>query len=431
MSYGLRSVLNHLAPVFAATVLVAAAAQAQQRSSSGYQDPPRLKKLIDEAMARNPRIIAARLHWQAQARVPIQAATLPDPQLTFQPFSVGSPLPGAGLQTSDFAYNGFGFSQTIPYPGKLRLSSKIAQDDAQYAAAEAGQVRREVRERIRELYFELFYHEKLFAVLNLTRENLDQAGQAAQNQYRVGRGSQHDLIAAQLKQTAILKDLAMHHQDEHQLNLELKAQLGRDMDSADIETGEVTPSHVELTSGQLRQLVLARAPQLRTLRVAVQSGGDKLKLAREGYLPDFSVGYMYQKTGPGLRDYYMLSLGATVPLYFWRKQAPAVQQAALEAQSARQQETSGELEAVSAAESALAAVRAADRILKIYREGLLPQGRTSLESAFAAYQVGSADFQTLVSSLLDLYQLEQEYYRALADHEIAAAKIEQFIEEDK
>jgi hypothetical protein len=33
----------------------------------------------------------------------------------------------------------------------------------------------------------------------------------------------------------------------------------------------------------------------------------------------------------------MLSLGAKVPLYFWRKQTPAIEQAALEAESAREQ----------------------------------------------------------------------------------------------
>jgi cobalt-zinc-cadmium efflux system outer membrane protein len=127
----------------------------------------------------------------------------------------------------------------------------------------------------------------------------------------------------------------------------------------------------------------------------------------------------------------MLNLGAKVPLYFWRKQTPAVQQAALELESAREQQAAGELEVSSNAESALVALRTADRIINIYREGLLPQGRSSQDSAFAAYQVGNADFQTLISSLTDLFNLQQEYYRAVADHEIAAARIEQFAEEDR
>ncbi len=415
-----------------ATILtLALTAHAQQPSAIGYEDPPQLKALIAEAMARNPAIAATRLHWQAQTKVPIQVGTLPDPQVTLQPFSVGSPLPGAGLTTSDFAYTGFGASQTIPFPGKLALASTIAERDAQSARQQLVQTRREVREKVRELYFELFYHSKLFAVLNLTDDGLKQITQAAEIRYRTGRGLQHDIIAAQLKQTEILKDLAMHHQEEHQVNLEMKAQLGRGADSGDIEVGDVTPSRIELDSARLRKLALERAPQLEMARIAAQTGGDKLKLARENYRPDFSVGYMYQKTGPGYRDYYMLSLGATVPLYFWRKQTPAVEQAALELESARQQQAAGELEVSSNAESTLVALRTADRIIRIYREGLLPQAGASVDSALSAYQAGNADFQTVISSLTDLFNLRQEYYRAVADHEIAAAKIEQFVEEDR
>jgi outer membrane protein, heavy metal efflux system len=420
-----------LALALTAVLVLAGAGFAHSGDSIGYQDPLQLRALIKEGLARNPRIAAARLHWRAQTKVPIQAGTLPDPQLTLQPLSVGGPLPGTGLTTSDFAYTGFGASQTIPFPGKLGLASAIAEKDAQSAGQELETARREVREKIRELYFELFYHTKLLAVLNLTRDELERIADVAQTHYRVGHGVQHDVVNAQLKQTEILKDLAMHHEEEHTANLQLKALLGRDEDSADIQTGEVTPSRIELSAAQLRSLAVAHAPQLKMLRIASESGGDKLKLARKGYGPDFSVGYMYQKTGPGFRDYYMLTLGATVPLYFWRKQTPAMQQAALELEAARKQEAAGELEVSSGAESAMVALRTADRILKIYREGLLPQGRNSLDSAFAAYRVGQVDFQTLISALTDLYNLEQEYYRAVADHEIAAARIEQFVEEDR
>jgi hypothetical protein len=49
----------------------------------------------------------------------------------------------------------------------------------------------------------------------------------------------------------------------------------------------------------------------------------------------------------------------------------------------------------------------------------------------AAYRVGKVDFQTLLSSVLDLQNLQQEYYRSLADHEIAIAKIQQVIGDRK
>ncbi len=406
-------------------------ALAEGRDSIGYQDPPQLAALIKEGLEHSPRIAAARLHWQAQAKVPIQAATLPDPQLLLQPFSVGDPWPGAGLTSSDFAYTGFGASQAIPYPGKLRLASAAAEKDAQYARQQYQAARREVAAKIRESYFELFYHTKLLEVLDLTGDELGRIAEVAESHYRVGRGSQHDVVNAQLKRTGILKDLAMHHQEEHQVNLRLKALLGRGQDSADLEIGEVKPSRIELSAPRLRALARARAPELQLLRITRQGDADRLELARKGYAPDFNVGYMYQKTGPGFRDYFMLTLGATVPLYFWRKQTPAIKQAGLELEAAGQNEAEGVLEVSADAESVLVALRTADRILEIYREGLLPQGRNSVDSAFAAYRVDKADFQTLISAVIDLLNLQQEYYRTVADHEIDVARIEQFIEEDR
>src|SRR5258708_28664947 len=156
---------------------------------------------------------------------------------------------------------------------------------------------------------------------------------------------------------------------------------------------------------------------------------EALKLAHQGYWPDFTVGYTYQKTGPGFRDYYMLNLGAKIPLYFWRKQPPAIEQAALEAEAARHQTRATQLQVSAAAESSLVAMRTAERIMSIYRDGLIPQAEASEASAMSAYRVGKVDFQTLLSSVLDLQNLRQEYYRSVADHEIAIAKIQQVIGE--
>src|SRR5438046_2627470 len=80
-----------------------------------------LAELIAEAEKNNAQVVAAEHTWRAATHMAQQVTTLPDPQFTVQQFSVGSPRPFAGFTNSDFAYIGFGASQTLPYPGKLRL----------------------------------------------------------------------------------------------------------------------------------------------------------------------------------------------------------------------------------------------------------------------------------------------------------------------
>ena len=62
--------------------------------------------------------------------------------------------------------------------------------------------------------------------------------------------------------------------------------------------------------------------------------------------------------------------------------------------------------------------------LKIYKDGLIPQSKATFQSALAAYQANRQDFETLLSSFLDVLNLEIEYQRELADHEVALARLE-------
>ncbi len=391
--------------------------------------PVILSALIQEALAQSPIITSARKHWQALGKVPVQVATLPDPILSLQHFTVGSPQPFAGYETSDFYYTGFGVSQEIPGPGKLRLRASEAQRQADAARAAYLAQQRQVVEQVRESYFNLFYLRKMLDSLRATQTELERVTQTAEAQYHVALSQQQDVLKAQLTQTEVLKDLATDQQQFQQGQANLKAILGREQDSAHIEVGEITPTSLALSDEQLRQLALANSPTVQQAHALEEQSNAALAIAKRDYLPDFSVGYMYQKTGPGVRDYYMLTLGAKVPLYFWRKQTPAVEQAALEKESVAADSYSKRLTVLSDLQNQLIALRTSGRVLTLYHEGLIPQAEETRNSATAAYQVGKVDFQTLLSSVIDVLRVREEYFRTLADHEIAVAKIRETIGE--
>ena len=93
-----------------------------------------LAQLIAEAEANNSQISAADHSSKAATYVAQQVTTLPDPQFTVQQLSVGSPRPFAGFSNNNFAYIGFGASQDLPYPGKLRLKGEVADRHATCAS---------------------------------------------------------------------------------------------------------------------------------------------------------------------------------------------------------------------------------------------------------------------------------------------------------
>ena len=58
----------------------------------GWSANSQIEAIVQEAMAGNPAVIAAREHYDAQGKMPIQAATLPEPEISLQQLTVG----GAG-----------------------------------------------------------------------------------------------------------------------------------------------------------------------------------------------------------------------------------------------------------------------------------------------------------------------------------------------
>jgi hypothetical protein len=70
------------------------------------------------------------------------------------------------------------------------------------------------------------------------------------------------------------------------------------------------------------------------------------------------------------------------------------------------------------------AARLSTEQLRIYREGLMPQARATLQSAMAAYQANRQDFETLLSSFRDVLDFEEQYQKELSEHESALARLE-------
>ncbi|HLH75800.1 MAG TPA: TolC family protein [Candidatus Binataceae bacterium] len=388
-----------------------------------------LPSLVAEALADSPLIIAARHKWQAAQKVPLQEASLPDPQVTFQNLAVGNPIPGHDLQSNNFAYLGYGVTQEVPFPTKLGLRGSIAREQARWAWEAYQAQRRALIEQVRESYFELFYLAKSRELLHRTYQQFRGIANITRAQYEVGTARQQDVLKAQLEMTSILDELQTAREGFEQGQANLKAMVGRDPDSPDIAIGEVTPTLFKLDQHQLRQLALAASPVLKQAQALEDKSEQALRLARQSYIPDLSLSYMYQNTGSRFPDYYMATVGLSIPLYFWRKQTPAIDQAGAEQESAHAQTFATRLEVLAQAQNQWVAIQTTQRVSKIYHDGLLPQARATLQSALAAYRVGKVDFQTLLSAEIDLLRLEQEYYRVVADHEIAIARISQIIGE--
>jgi outer membrane protein TolC len=399
---------------------------AQEAQPEHSAAPTPLTELLAEAEKNNPQIEAARENWHAAKQVPTQVSTLPDPEFTLQHLSVGSPRPFAGYTNSDFAYLGLGASQDIPYPGKLKLRGEIAKREADVLQQQIESVRRAVVAEVKAAYFQLAYLSKTLTILESDRELLKQVEQAADARYRSGRGTEQDVLQAQLQQTKLVREIAMHHLAVGKLEPRLKELLSRPQDSPDIEPTDLIETPVPQTYDELLTAAQAQNPDLAASQKMIDKQSLQVDLARKDFYPDFNVQYMWQRTDPTqFRAYYMLSVGVRIPIYRSRKQKPELSQAQTEVLRAKSELEARSQRVASELREQYVITQQTSEILKIHREGLSPQARSEFQAGLASYQSNKQDFRAVLTAFLDVLHLDEEYYQNLAEYETAIGRIEQ------
>ncbi len=388
--------------------------------------PVNLGDLLTEAERNNPQIQAARHGWDSAKQVPTQVSTLPDPQFVLQHLSVGSPRPFAGYTNSDFAYVGLGISQDLPYPGKLRLRGEIAKKDADVTQQKYESVRRAILAEVKTTYFQLAYLAKRQAILDGDGKLLEQVEQAAEARYRSGMGNQHDVLQAQLERTKLLREITTNQLEAGKVQAEIKQLLNRPQSSSDIEIIELSESLAVPAYDQLLVAAKANNPEIIGAQKMVEKQGLQVDLAKKDFYPDFNLQYMWQRTDPTqFRAYYMVTLGVRIPIYRGRRQRPELAQTEADQTRAKSEyETQTQQIAFQLRQQFLSAEKSGE-LLKIYREGLIPQARAELDAGMAAYQSNRQDFQALLASFLDVLKLDEEYWQTLSEHEMALAQLEE------
>ena len=403
-----------------AALVMATVVSAYAQEMTGMPTP--LAALISEAQSNNTQLSAADHAWKAATHIAQQVMTLPDPQFTVQSYSVGSPKPFAGFSNSDFAYIGFGASQDIPFAGKLRLKGEVASRDADMQQAQADLLRTSITDQVKLLYLRLAYLDATLSILGRNDAVLKPIIETGLSRYSLGQGSQADVLKAQIEHTKILREVTMHHQEMGQLQASLKELLHRPQTSADIVPEPLSLTPMLRTAEELQALVVSHNPAISVDTANVHKEDARLKSAQREGKPDFNVGYMFQQTGGGYRDYYMLTLNMRLPR---RKRVEAgVADAAESLERSRQELDSQVQQQLSEVQKQYIAVTNTAELLKEYQEGLLPQSEAAFRAEQTTYQSGKETLAPVLSSLLDVLTFEHDSQQALLDHETALARLE-------
>jgi outer membrane protein TolC len=377
---------------------------------------------LAEAGAKNSQVASAEDAWRASAHVEKLATALPDPVITLQSFSIGSPKPFAGFSNSEFAYVSLGASQELPYPGKLRLRGEVAHREMETQKAGVAVTRSLVAEQVKLLYLQIAYSTSAIAYLDRIDSLLQSVTKDALSQYALGKGSQSAVIKAQMERTQILRQDTMHNQELWQAQARLKQLLHRTQDSPDIYPDPLAATTFAADPQELRNQLRSGNPTLLMDASAVDKQKAQLASAKRSVKPDFNVGYAFQITGDDHRNRYMFSAEIRLPN---RRRVEAEIAQAMELETrARHEMDSDVQQKLADLQEQYIAVKSTAELLNEYKEGLIPQAEAVFHSEQSAYQSNKQELGPVLSALLDILTLESDYQQALLDHEAALVRIE-------
>jgi outer membrane protein, heavy metal efflux system len=389
--------------------------------------PKDLQALIDEALKNNSEIKQMRSQYAASRETIRPAGALDDPEfavnlkdITTNPWSFArEPMTQKMLE----------LSQKFPFPGKRRLRSEVAGEQARADEFTYKDKINEVRAKVMAAYWGLSL---AYANYDLTQKNKqfwEQVVKVAETRYSVGQGNQADVLQSQVELGNYLDRLLQWTQKQESYRAELNA-----LRSQPQQTALTRPQSLRARPFNLKlDALLAEAqarPQLQSLRTIIAKQEKAVDLARKEYYPDMTVSVAYsfrERLEPD--DLYQSNMFGgkvmfNVPLWQGSKIKPRIREEQEKRNAAKDAHQSAWNQLAAAVKDRHDKLHRLSKQITLFDQGIIPQARQAAGSALASYQVGTVPFSQMYQNEIAIYTAEMQLQEYLKDFEENWAELE-------
>ncbi|GJQ57278.1 MAG: TolC family protein [Candidatus Scalindua sp. AMX11] len=392
----------------------------------------KMRWVIDEALRSNPKLRSARFSWDAsKERVP-QVKALDDPNIGFTYYADQVQTRVGEVQARVEA------SQKIPYFGKLRLKGEVAEKEAKVSGERHRTLEREIIAEAKSSFYELYWVYKSIEINDENRMLLERFVKIAQVKYATGRATQQDVLKAQVELSAIMNELITLEQLKETAIARTNILLNRHPESPLGTPERVDITKFDVSIADLYEKAKEISPGISIFKYKIERDKAAHKLAKKQYFPDFTFGFNYDLVndlpssvtaspiGEG-GNFYSGTLSINVPIFQKRKYDAGVREADARLKSSERAYKNMENLTLFEVKDFHFKVQTSERLVKLYRDNIIPQAEQSLNAAEIGYQSGKVDFLNLIDSQRVLLDFNLAYYRAVADFGINIAQLERVV----
>ena len=380
------------------------------------------------ALADNPGLAAMKIRVEALAAIPSQQGALPDPRLSLNVLNF--PTDSFDFTQEAMTQLQVGFSQTLPFPGKLALSVAAAEHDTTAARWSVDEMRLKLVRDVKTVWWNLYFTDRALEIITRNVELLRQFVDVAQTKYKVGKGLQQDVLLAQLELSKFHDQSIGLRGIRRNQSVQLNTLLNQPANSPLQLSQRVSESLVEVGDEErLLALAAETRPVLSAAQSNIEAARARLGLAKKDYSPDFILGAAYGYRGgenpdsSERADLLSVTLSMNLPIYGGAKQDKAVDQRTSQVMQNQYQLDDARGMVAAEVSQALADYQRYREQANLLKQGIIPQAGQTVASMLAGYQVNKVDFLNLLRAQITLFNYETRYWKALSQANQARARL--------
>lgn len=366
-----------------------------------------LPDLLAYAALNNAALKTAYYQWQGEVSKIARAKALPNPNISFAWF-IKEVETRVGPQQQRI-----GFSQMVPWFGKLKLQGEVAARSAEAAQWQFESQKLTLYYDVKAAAYEYAFLRRAAEVVAQNEELLSFLEAVVRTKYRSGRAPHSSLIKIQVELDK-LKDRRQNLLDMiRPQQARLNAALHRPAAAPLPETFDIPESYPAVNDSTWIIALRQKNPELLAADQRINAAAAGKKLARKTNRPEFMIGVDYIFTGEALnpqapesgKDPLVAMLGMNLPLWPGKNRAN-IEVAEANYQVALNRREASEDMLAARLEMALYRLREARRKIALYGESLIPRSTQAFNVSRSAFEAGEVDFLELIDAQRTLLEFE-------------------------
>lgn len=314
-----------------------------------------------------------------------------------------------------------GIQQTLPSFGMRRADGGSMLAEARAKESEARNRLLEVERGATDAWLELYYAFAAQQLIVANRRIFEEMLRITQSRYRAGRGTQGEVIAAQLEISKIENRVT-----EFEMTKDMaSAQVGNWLGAA-IARWEVTPEFPVLGAVPKYESIresIGEHPSVVAADAMVDAGRSVLDLARSRYWPETMVSLTYSKRDIDESAMVAAMLSFSVPLFPPRRQDRWVNAGRARVDGAKDEAKGRLRELQIMLEEQYRRWRRLNELLQRFEKELLPYASQYSQATLNSYQSAIVEFDTLVEARVQELDTKLEALRLQVDRAKAQAAL--------